>query len=183
MGLTNLPAKSPLGNSFGCSINAACAAGRVALTGPSGSQQGPRQRYSAGSRSLSGSLSLPFLRKEIQPRVCPSCSRLGRAGVGRPVGGARSPGSLSGLRGAGAHDREAEGAGTKWRRAMWVSEVTALVFLPCKVLPSGGYPPPRRALFSTVTCVKGKQSKAKTAGAAVLSPPKVQARSLQPGRS
>lgn len=113
------------------------------------------------------------------PKLQPA--RKGRRG--RPVGGARSPGSLSGLRGAGAHDREAEGAGTKWRRAMWVSEVTALVFLPCKVLPSGGYPPPRRALFSTVTCVKGKQSKAKTAGAAVLSPPKVQARSLQPGRS
>lgn len=74
--------------------------------------------------------------------------------------------------------------GARWREAASgdVGERSYGVgFPPCEVLLSGGHPHPRRASVSIVACFKRKERK--EAGAAVLSHPNTQARSLQPGRS
>lgn len=138
MGLTNLPANSPPGEAFGCPTDAEGAAGgglrfRQLLRDSQADSRVPCTGYRAGSHSPSGSVSLPFLRTAMQPPGArPSCRGAGRAGGGRLAGGARSPGSPSGLRRAGAPGRKVEGAGEERRRGTWVREVTALVFLPAK---------------------------------------------------
>lgn len=63
-----------------------------------------------------------------------------------------------------------------------MSEVYGAGFHPSEVLLSGGQPQLPRALVSIASCFKRKERK-KEAGAAVLSLPDTQARSLQPGRS
>lgn len=125
---------------------------------------------SDGSRSPSCSVSLTALRTELQyPWSRPRCGGPGR----------RSPQSRS----AGGPPESGDTRPESWghRREATSRDVGersySVVFPPCKVLLSGGYPLPRRALISIVTCFKRKEIKEKGGRRCRTTS------SLQPGRS